>query len=83
MRQVNAAPSVKTRAASNSSCGLAKGAFRTEKVFWFHFLKWIGTANAIGWPVRSFGDADGIHGADQAAMRVVGVGKNEPACRGG
>ena len=38
----------------NPPCAPAKGAFKTEKLAWFHFFKWVGTANAIGWPVSSF-----------------------------
>jgi len=28
--------------------------FGTEKLFLFHFFRWIGMANAIGWRVGSF-----------------------------
>jgi len=33
---------------------LQQGGFGTEKLFWFQFFKWVGTANAIGWLVGLF-----------------------------
>ena len=34
--------------------GFWKRGFVAEKVHEFRFSKWVGTANAIGWPVGSF-----------------------------
>lgn len=61
----------------NSPCGLAKGAFGTETLFWFYFSEWVGKANAIGWPVRSL---LGGRGGSGRSIPTAGNGAEPRSC---